>query len=218
MISLREGITIWIEGFHDASTDPNSPFLKAGLLFFSSFLEVPSASNKPTLADELIFDLFAVSLDPQESSLSLSEELTSELRQKRVQIVHFCLRNFFWHYVEKMANGSASAERYKLNPTLFRDMFRAVVNGIRFLMKLFTLPSFQSFEALSTLLPCLMAPFCHILKPETSKTVSILCTIQTLSFISQLFEQNPELLPEPPQNLNDLEITGSVLMRQERIV
>ena len=92
-------------------------------------------------------------------------------------------------------------------------VIRAVVNGLYFLMKLFALPFFQSSQVMCTLLPCLMAPLSRILKSDVSRELPSVCKLPVYALILQICEQTPDLIPEPPVNCNQADITGTVRLR-----
>ena len=120
MACLRDVLILFVDEFSKSSMDQHSPYLKALHFFVLSIMEMPVAIYGPNPVDLAIADVFATALDPTEPQLASepiavpSAASNSEQCRARVQFVHYLLRTFFWHSVEKAIHGSTSAERYVL--------------------------------------------------------------------------------------------------------
>ena len=121
MVCLRDVLVLFVNEFSKSSMDQHSPYLKALYFFVLSVMEMPVAIYGPNPVDLAIADFFAAALDPTEPlvsndplSIVLSTAPSGGQYHSRVQFIHYLLRTFFWHYVEKAIHGSTSAERYLL--------------------------------------------------------------------------------------------------------
>ncbi|CAD7695055.1 unnamed protein product [Ostreobium quekettii] len=200
----------------------SQPLLRPLQILLSSCMEVPMAAWGINPVDSAIFEAFATALDPDVLSNVLGDAGGSHGwgqymvgsgcaeghsgREEEdpgghaVGLLHFILRSFVWHFLDRTAYGTASADRVG-------------VNTLQFLKMLLSTPGLQNIRLLEMFLPCMLGGVMRVIRPEHRLDPSRSCKIAAYDLLTHLFQQHPDLIGPPPTRVNDLEISGSVSLR-----